>query len=96
MGSGEFGGGGSVRWQVRYENHEDVPNDPPTGGHTVRGKGKDKGAQTNSGDKMYVVCKGQLLQNTGGVVIVEVTLANDKDQVVLTWGDEALTPPRAV
>ena len=97
MGSGEFGGGGSVRWQVRYDDHEDVPD--PGGPHQNRGKGKDKGSGTTIDvNKMYALIKnGRVVQNGPNEVIVEVTLANDKDQIVVKWGDDVLTvTPRGV
>jgi hypothetical protein len=89
MGSGEFGGGGSVRWQVRYETHEENPNGP---GKPLRGHGKDKGPLTEVGKKLIVTCQNaRVLQAPGsglGTVIVEVTLADAQEQVVLKWGDE--------
>ncbi|HKE87767.1 MAG TPA: hypothetical protein VKB50_28630 [Vicinamibacterales bacterium] len=87
MGSGEFGGGGSVRWQVRYDAHEDVPD--PGGPHKNQGKGKDNDPETSYGKKMRVVCKkGTVTQDKDGKVIVEVTLENDRKQVVVTWGED--------
>src|SRR5262245_18099248 len=87
MGVGEFGGGGSVRWRVRLE--DGGINDTPEGtGKTIRGQGKDRGAHTELGNTLYVVCKGQVVQVAGGELIIKVTLANDKDQVVLKWGDD--------
>jgi hypothetical protein len=87
MGSGEFGGGGSVRWQVRYND----PHEPNGGGSgkPLRGHGKDKGADTEVGKKMRVTCKDAILVSAGGgTVVVDVTLKIDTDQVILQWGDE--------
>ena len=87
MGSGEFGGGGSVRWQVRYND----PHEPNGGGSgkPLRGHGKDKGADTEVGKKMRVTCKDAILVSAGGgTVVVDVTLKFDSDQVILQWGDE--------
>ena len=76
MGSGEFGGGGSVRWQVRYDTHEDNPGGQ---GKPLRGNGKDKGSLTEMGDKLLVTCtNARVLQTGPGTVIVEVTLANNQ------------------
>jgi len=87
MGSGEFGGGGSVQWQVRYDGpHEDNGSGP---GRPLRGNGKDKGANTEVGKKMRVTCKDAILVSAGGgTVVVDVTLKIDGDQVILQWGDE--------
>src|SRR6188474_3479337 len=71
MGSGEFGGGGSVRWQVRYND----PHEPNGGGSgkPLRGHGKDKGADTEVGKKMRVTCKDAILVSAGGgTVVVDV------------------------
>jgi hypothetical protein len=87
MGSGNFGGGGSVRWRVRYAGpHED---NQAGGGKPVRGHGKDRGSKTNIGDKMYVICTdARVLKQVPGSVIVEVTLGNSDKQAVLKWGDD--------
>ena len=87
MGSGEFGGGGSVRWQVRYDGpHEDNGGGS---GKPLRGHGKDKGAGTEIGKKLRVTCKDASVVFAGsGTVVMDVVLQDDKDQVVLEWGDE--------
>jgi hypothetical protein len=87
MGSGEFGGGGSVHWQVRYNGpHED---DESGFGKQLRGHGKDKGANTEAGKKMRVICKdATLVSSEGGTIVVDVTLKIDRNQVILQWGDE--------
>jgi hypothetical protein len=87
MGSGEFGGGGSVHWQVRYNGpHED---DESGSGKPLRGHGKDKGANTEAGKKMRVICKdATLVSSGGGTIVVDVTLEIDRDQVILQWGDD--------
>jgi hypothetical protein len=87
MGSGEFGGGGSVRWQVRY----DEPHEPNGGGpgKPLRGHGKDKGADTEVGKKMRVTCRDAILVSSGGgTFVLDVTLKIDSGQVILQWGDE--------
>ena len=87
MGSGEFGGGGSVRWQVRY----DAPHEPNGGGSgkPLRGHGKDKGTNTGIGKKLRVTCKdASIVFTASGTVVMDVTLQDDKNQVVLEWGDE--------
>jgi hypothetical protein len=92
MGYGEAGGGGSVQWQVLYDDATAAtpPANNPTG-KPRRGFGKDNGAGTSAGDKLYVVCtEAQVLQQLpAGVVVVEVTLMKKKDnQVVLLWGND--------
>lgn len=87
MGSGNFGGGGSVRWQVRYDDpHE---GNPGGSGKPLRGHGRDRGPATEYGDKLYVICSdARVLQQDPGTVVVEVTLANNADQAVLKWGND--------
>jgi hypothetical protein len=86
MGSGNFGGGGSVSWEVINSDGE-----PGGGGDKDKCKGKDKGASTSPGDKLYVTCTdAQVLQSGPGSVVVEITLVKNKDkQVVLKWGADA-------
>jgi len=88
MGSGEFGGGGSVVWEVHYDENE---NTNPTHGN-AKGHGKDKDPETSNGKKMYVVCKkGTVVKNEPDEVIVEVTLEKDNKQVVVSWGKDGGT-----
>ncbi len=93
MGYGEFGGGGSVQWQMIYDDPQEpgkVPGKNPVG-KKRQAFGHDDAAGTNPGDKLYVVVTdGKLLQLMPGVIVVEVTLKKDKDdQVVLRWGSDA-------
>jgi hypothetical protein len=91
MGSGNFGGGGSVRWQVRYD--EPAEGNPGGGGKPLRGHGRDRGSGTEPGTKLYVICSGAVVHQASGTVVVEVTLANDADQVVLKWGNDVTANP---
>jgi hypothetical protein len=87
MGDGNFGGGGSVRWKINHKKDEDT-NGPK------QHKGKDKGPLTEIDDKLLVTFKnGRVLQSGPGTVIVEVTLADDEQQVVLKWGDDIAADP---
>ena len=83
MGSGEFGGGGSVKWLINNR----VDDGP--GGGPKQHKGKDKGPLTEVGKKLFVIFKdAQVHDGPNGTVIVEVTLADDEQQVVLKWGED--------
>jgi hypothetical protein len=89
MGLGEYGGGGSVKWEVSYDNKNgsNVGQDPPA--TKLRGHGKDENGGTAEGDKLYVICTNAVpLKLVPGTVIVEVTLAKKKDQVTLRWGGD--------
>lgn len=87
MGDGNFGGGGSVRWRINHKKDEDT-NGPE------QHKGKDKGTLTEFGDKLFVIFKnGRVVRGAPGPVIVEVTLADDEEQVVLKWGEDIAADP---
>jgi hypothetical protein len=90
MGSGEFGGGGSVVWQVRYEKNDKNPHAGGPG-KPVWGSGKDVDPKTEVGQKLWVFCKKARVMNIDpnpDNVVVEVTLMEDDKQVKLTWGDD--------
>jgi hypothetical protein len=88
MGDGNFGGGGSVRWLINNK-----VDDSPGGGPRTH-RGKDKGPQTEFGAKLFVIFKNaQVHDGPNGAVIVEVTLADDPEQVVLKWGDDIAANP---
>jgi hypothetical protein len=104
MGYGEFGGGGSVRWQVLYDDPNDAtqPGKNPTG-RKRRGHGKDQGTDTEEGKKLFVRCtQARLIGLTGTTIELEVTLDKNKDdQVVIRWGNDPFsawptTPPVSV
>ena len=82
MGDGNFGGGGSVRWRINNK-----VDDGPGGGPRTH-RGKDKGPQTEIGAKLFVIFKNGRVVRGAGPVIVEVTLADDEEQVVLKWGED--------
>ena len=93
MGYAEFGGTGSVKWEVEYRK---------TKGSSVhknllqitklRGNGVDKGERTNIGDKLRVVCtEARVVGEREGTVIVEITLADKRNQVRLDWGEHLST-----
>jgi hypothetical protein len=103
VGYAEFGGTGSVRWEVQYRKtkgstlHKNLlPFHKLLSAHGV-----DAGARTSRGDKLYVICTDARVVGTGeGTVTVEVSLADKKDQVALRWGTDVPTrgtdTPRAV
>ena len=94
MGSGEFGGGGSVIWRVRYNGPKG--DNPGGSGKPLHAHGKDNDPAASIGSKLYVTCKngrGRVAKDKDDEVIVEVTLAAEGD-VVLTWGDDALNGPK--
>lgn len=90
MGYGEFGGTGSVTWQVLYDDPHDgnVPTHNPTGKQR-RGRGRDKGDGTENGKIMYLRCTHARVVGAGGNTLeIEVTLANKDDQVAVWWGND--------
>jgi hypothetical protein len=94
MGYGEFGGTGSVKWQVLYDDPHDAtaPTKNPTG-RKRRGHGRDDGPETEKGKILYVRCtNARLVGMTGNTFELEVTLAKNDEQVVLRWGND---PPLA-
>ena len=89
MGYAEFGGTGSIRWEIGYANSNDSnldKDDPPAA--KMRGYGEDKDGGTSPGDILRIKCTdAKVLSDDGnGNVTVEVTLARKPRQVKLTWG----------
>jgi hypothetical protein len=87
MGYAEFGGGGSVKWEIEYDNKHgsSVDKDPPA--NKLKGRGTDKDPDAAVGRKLYVQCtEAKVVSTTNGTVIVEITLSSKSRQVYVAWG----------
>jgi hypothetical protein len=92
VGYAEFGGTGSLKWEVEYDNKHgsSVDKDPP--GNKLKGRGVDRDPDADVGTKAYVVCtEAKVVYNSGGRVTVEVTLEKKERQVEIKWGSD-VTP----
>ena len=69
MGHGEFGGGGSVEWEVKHGNGDNGSGGPNGG------KGKDKNPAKGSG--------GQFTVYVNGVQVAMVAV--DTGKILITW-----------
>jgi hypothetical protein len=90
VGYAEFGGTGSVRWEVEYRKTKGSSIHKKLFKITeLRVSGVDNGERTKIGDRLRVVCTEAKIIDGGrdGTVIVEITLADKPNQVRLDWGE---------
>jgi hypothetical protein len=87
VGYGEFGGGGSLQWQMTHTNRK-VNHVPQIPGKKQQGEGIDP--DVSDGDDLLVVINGGtlMLSQPGGPILVRVKLTNKTD-VQLKWGTDA-------
>lgn len=99
MGYAEFGGTGSVKWRVEYDDQNGSTAIKETNSAKLRGRGRDKnggttpGTDDRPGDILTVVCTDATVVSMGsGSVTLHVQLKHKRDQVKLTWGNTHTTP----
>jgi hypothetical protein len=97
VGYAEFGGTGSVEWEVGYKkgNGSSVGHDEPHG--QLRGQGTDKDSEAGEDEILTVVCtEAEVKEVVNGKVTIHVRLAKKKKQVTLSWGTSPHLSPETL
>ena len=93
MGYAEFGGTGSVQWQVKYRNVGESRLEADKPSTTLRASGVDRDTGTTAEkDVIYLVCTDAMVTSIcDGTVKLQIRLAYKKDQITLSWGEHETT-----
>ena|SRR6185503_18643448 len=91
MGYGEFGGTGSVKWEVRYDDTDNpaAVDDPKKRKKrdTKDGKFTDGDVSAGENSAMFVVCSdATVVEDRNGKVVLLIKLQKKDGQVKLFWG----------